>query len=86
MATVTKPVTVIGVCVACGERFPQTVGRGRRRRYCRQCLPPVALAGHAGVSRRWRALNPHKVEEYNLKRRKHGKKLTLAELLAKIQD
>ncbi len=50
-----------GTCAACGTNFAYE-GRGRPRRYCRECVPP-------GTTNAWRAANPQRVAQYNAARR-----------------
>jgi hypothetical protein len=54
-------------CRACKAPIPPNPGRGRPRKFCTTCVPPVP--GAVG-SAAWRAVNPDRVSAYNESRRK----------------
>ena len=56
-------------CPGCGGPLPTRHGRGRPRKFCGICLPPVSVIGKAGYGERWRELNEEKVRRYNEARR-----------------
>lgn len=54
-------------CHACGREHEQH--RGRPRKWCQKCSPPVAAVGKAAAAKAWRALNPDRVAARNEERR-----------------
>jgi len=56
-------------CAACGGTFKQRGGRGRPRRYCATCVPSPGVVGSAETARRWRCVNPERVQARNVARR-----------------
>lgn len=51
----------------CGASFEPTQGRGRPRRYCRDCA-----ADKATLAKAWRLAHPDRVEARNAARRQGG--------------
>ncbi len=64
---------MLRVCESCGTGFEQS-GKGRPRRWCRECSPSVGEAGRAAAAAAWRELNPDAVQAFNVSRQKprHG--------------
>ena len=80
-----RPATRIE-CSHCGKVFEQE-GPGRRRKFCRTCLPSTKDVGAAAVTRKWRELTPNYSEQRRALRdlrREAGS--ALAALLQKIPD
>jgi len=77
-------VTVVRRCAWCGGELPKSK-RGRPRKFCDVCAPPVAVVGKAASSRAWRAANAEAVAAQNASRRRPRQQLVCGECGARLE-